>query len=99
MQGLFYGREEMCDCLKTIGDKLQARLLEKVPSDAEISRGFDTGWDNACISLSSGKMIVMMKYRAAYRAKKKNGEPAKNLTRLETNLKMSYCPICGEKQE
>lgn len=22
-----------------------------------------------------------------------------NFTRLETNIKMSYCPFCGEKQE
>jgi len=89
----------MCDCLKKIGDKLKSMLMEKVPDNAEVSNGFDTGWDNTCYSLSSGGMMVMMKYRLAYRAKKKNGEPAKNLTRLENNLKMSYCPICGEKQD
>lgn len=50
------------------------------------------------MSLSSGKIWVMLKYRLAYKAKKKNGELAKNFTRLETNVKMSYCPFCGEKQ-
>lgn len=29
---------------------------------------------------------------------KKNGEMAKNLNRLETNVKMSFCPFCGESQ-
>ncbi|HCK7147647.1 TPA: hypothetical protein N0X11_005048, partial [Enterobacter roggenkampii] len=56
------------------------------------------GWDNQVLSLSEGKLFVMLKYKLAYRAKKKNGEMAKNLNRLETNVKMSFCPFCGESQ-
>ncbi|PXB01160.1 hypothetical protein [Pectobacterium carotovorum] len=89
----------MCNCLKDIGEKLKQRLMEKVPEDAEVSKGFDTGFDNTCLNLSNGTLIVMMKYKLAYRAKKKDGTPAKNLTRLETNLQMFHCPICGEKQQ
>ncbi|QZN97818.1 hypothetical protein [Symbiopectobacterium purcellii] len=89
----------MCECLKLIGDKLKHRLMENIPEGSEVHEGFDTGWENTCLSFSTGTLIVMMKYKLAYRAKKKDGTPAKNLTRLETNLKMSYCPICGEKQE
>lgn len=91
----------MCDCMKKVGDELQKRLMEKVPVGSEVSTNlFDKfGWDNQCFGLTSGKTHVMLKYRLAYRAKKKNGELAKNFTRLETNIKMSYCPFCGEKQE
>ena len=84
-----------------VGDELQKRLMEKVPVGSEVSTNlFDkVGWDNQSFGLTSGKTHVMLKYRLAYRAKKKNGELAKNFTRLETNIKMSYCPFCGEKQE
>lgn len=91
----------MCDCMKKVGDELQKRLMEKVPVGSEVSTNLfhKVGWDNQCFGLTSGKIHVMLKYRLAYRAKKKNGELAKNFTRLETNIKMSYCPFCGEKQE
>ena len=87
--------------MRKVGDELQKRLMEKVPVGSEVSTNlFDkVGWDNQCLDLTSGKIHVMLKYRLAYRAKKKNGELAKNFTRLETNIKMSYCPFCGEKQE
>lgn len=91
----------MCDCMNKMEGLLKERLMERVPSGSKVSSNilFDkTGWDNQCISLSSGKVFVMLKYSIAYRARKKNGELAKNLTRLETNVKMSYCPFCGEKQ-
>ncbi|ERK18586.1 hypothetical protein L579_1910 [Pantoea sp. AS-PWVM4] len=41
----------------------------------------------------------MLRYRLAYRLKKKNGELAKNFTRKECSLKMTYCPLCGNKLE
>ncbi|MFJ5428553.1 hypothetical protein ACIPUP_05265 [Pectobacterium actinidiae] len=85
-----------CDCIKRIGNLMEERLSEGVPSDAEINRGFDTGWENTVFGLSDGKIHVMMKYKLAYRATKKNGEPAKNLTRLEASVKMSFCPFCGQ---
>lgn len=91
----------MCDCMKKVGDELQKRLMEKVPDGSEVSTNlFDkVGWDNQCLGLESGNIFVMLKYRLSYRARKKNGELSKNFTRLETNMKMSYCPFCGEKQE
>jgi|GEM_PF-5451331 len=73
--------------------------MEKVPDGAEVSKGFDTGWDNTVMSFSDGKLHVMMKYKLSYRAKKKNGEMAKNQTHSECSVKMSYCPFCGEKRE
>ena len=91
----------MCECMQKIGDEVQKRLMKKVPEGAQVSTNmFDkVGWDNQCLGLSSGKTYVMLKYRLAFRALKKNGELAKNFTRLETNVKMAYCPFCGAKQE
>ncbi|EKP1748561.1 hypothetical protein ACE2PB_005140 [Salmonella enterica] len=89
----------MCNCINEVGAQIEAQLKEKVPEGAEVSEStFDTGWDNQVLSLSEGKLFVMLKYKLAYRAKKKNGEMAKNLNRLETNVKMSFCPFCGESQ-
>lgn len=88
----------MCDCFETVGGRMKQRLMEKVPEGSEVSKGFDTEWENKCLSLSTGKAMVMLKYKLAYRAKKKDGSPAKNLTRMEGNVAMNYCPFCGEKQ-
>lgn len=89
----------MCNCINEVGAQIEAQLKEKVPEGAEVSEStFDSGWDNQILSLSEGKLFVMLKYKLAYRAKKKNGEMAKNLNRLETNVKMSFCPFCGESQ-
>ncbi|ECS1284784.1 hypothetical protein F2282_19050 [Salmonella enterica] len=89
----------MCNCINEVGAQIEVRLKEKVPEGVEVSEStFDTGWDNQVLSLSEGKLFVMLKYKLAYRAKKKNGEMAKNLNRLETNVKMSFCPFCGESQ-
>lgn len=90
----------MCDCMSKMEVLLKERLMESVPEGSLVSDSiFDkTGWDNQCMSFSSGKIWVMLKYRLAYKAMKKNGDIAKSFTRLETNVKMSYCPFCGEKQ-
>lgn len=89
----------MCNCINEVGAHIEALLKEKVPEGAEVSEStFDTGWDNQVLSLSDGGLHVTLKYKLAYRDKKKNGEMAKNLNRLETNVKMSFCPFCGESQ-
>ncbi|MFN1150246.1 hypothetical protein [Serratia liquefaciens] len=89
----------MCNCISDIGTKIETQLKDKVPEGAEISESlFDTGWENQILSLSDGKSYVTLKYRLAYRAKKKNGDMAKNMNRIETNVKMSFCPFCGESQ-
>ncbi|WP_407198992.1 hypothetical protein [Citrobacter portucalensis] len=85
--------------MNDIGEKIHERLMEKVPAGSEVRKGFDTGWDNSWLNFSSGKVVVMMKYKLAYRIKKKNGEMAKNLTRSEAAISMNFCPFCGEKQD
>ncbi|MCA6998191.1 hypothetical protein [Dickeya solani] len=88
----------MCDCFDRIGTMLHERLSEGVPDGAEISSpgGFDTGWGNAWLGLGTGRIHIMLKYKLAYRAKKKDGAMAKNLTRKETSVRMSFCPFCGQ---
>lgn len=90
----------MCDCFKDIEEKMKARLMEKVPEGSHmVTSSFDgAGWFNQCLNFSSGKVEVMLKYTLVYRAQKKNKELAKNLTRLDSSVRMSYCPFCGEKQ-
>lgn len=84
--------------MNRVEQNLKERLATQVTEGGVIS-DTDTGWDNKTLDFSAGKFYVMLNYKFAYRAKKKNGEMAKNLTRLDTNVKMSHCPFCGEKQD
>lgn len=65
----------MCNCINEVGAHIEARLKEKVPEGAEVSEStFDTGWDNQVLSLSEGKLFMMLKYKLAYRAKRKTAK-------------------------
>ncbi|MEQ5728533.1 hypothetical protein AB7360_05265 [Providencia alcalifaciens] len=88
----------MCNCMNRIAEELKAKLTPKVTEGGVIS-DTETGWDNQMLDFSAGKSRVMLNYKFAYRAKKKNGEMAKNLTRLDMVVSMSHCPFCGEKQD
>ncbi|QKJ88064.1 hypothetical protein PMPD1_3134 [Paramixta manurensis] len=88
----------MCDCMKNTAEKVRGHLEKRVPINAEVSTGLgDTGWQDEWLSLEDGKLHVMLIYKLAYRARKKDGSMAKNLTRLSTGVSMAYCPFCGEK--
>ncbi|QKJ87451.1 hypothetical protein PMPD1_2509 [Paramixta manurensis] len=89
-----------CNCMNEFKEKLHSHLMQGVPEGSEIADLWGgTGWDNQVLSFGAdGGVHVMLKYKLAYRAPKKNGELSKNFTRKECSLKMSYCPICGAKQ-
>lgn len=90
-----------CNCLDQAKEKLHAHLMQDVPEGSELGSRWDgCGWDNEVMMFGKNSGIaVMLKYKLAFRAKKKNGELAKNYTRKEVSLKMTYCPLCGVKQE
>ncbi|GKW21864.1 hypothetical protein PEC302107_35930 [Pectobacterium araliae] len=48
----------MCNCLKQIGEKLNQRLMEKVPEGSEVSKGFDTGWRGPSIAYLERERII-----------------------------------------
>lgn len=90
-----------CNCIDQVKEKLHAHLMEGVPDGSEIASKWDgTGWDNEVYALDGNMGIhIMLNYKLAYRPLKKNGELAKNFTRKECKLKMTYCPLCGVKYE
>ncbi|MGO2337450.1 hypothetical protein [Providencia sp.] len=88
----------MCDCLNYVERELKEKFTVRVSEGGKISNS-ETGWDNQVIDFTFGRTLVMLNYKFAYRAKKKNGEMAKNLTRLDTKVKMSHCPFCGVKYD
>ena len=89
----------MCECLKIAGEKIETELLKQIPEGAQVSKDYsDTGWENRMLNIQKGTSFIALKYRMAYRAKKKNGEMAKNLNRLSVSIDMRYCPLCGEVQ-
>lgn len=90
-----------CNCIDQVKEKLHAHLMQDVPEGSEIAGRWDgTGWDNEVYSLGPKMGVhVMLNYKLAYRAPKKDGSMAKNLTRKEVKMKMTYCPLCGVKYE
>lgn len=90
-----------CKCLEQAKEKLHNHLMQGVPEGSKIGGIFDgTGWDNEVMSFGKDAGIhVMLNYKLAFRPRKKNGELANNYTRKEVKLKMTYCPMCGEKLE
>ncbi|MBN7840898.1 hypothetical protein J0A78_05390 [Providencia rettgeri] len=88
----------MCNCISEKGEAIKAILSGEISEGGELAE-YETGWENSLFSISDSKFVSTMKYKLAYRAKKKNGEMYKNLTRLEANIRMAYCPFCGEKQD
>lgn len=88
----------MCNCMNEMGGKIKKHISQQIPAGGEII-DYETDWDNKMLSLEDGKYYVMLNYKLAYRAKKKSGEMAKNITRLSNCVKMSYCPFCGVKYD
>lgn len=65
----------MCNCMNEVGAQIEARLKEKVPEGAEVSESIlDRGWENQVLSLSDGGSHVTLKYKLAYRAKRKTAK-------------------------
>jgi hypothetical protein len=89
----------MCNCIKDVSEKLDAHLRAKVkPNDVD---SFEhSGFDNECFMLNKSPNIgtaIGIPYSIGFYRKKKDGSRAQSLTKLKTNLFMSYCPMCGEK--
>lgn len=80
---------------------IKDRMIPKIPEGSELnSSSFEgAGWSNQVLNFGTGQIDVMLKYTLVYRAKKKNGEMASRLSKMETSVRMSHCPFCGVNKE
>lgn len=88
----------MCNCLKNVSEKLEARLKEQI--GIKNVHSFDhIGFDNMVFSLEENKMahILVVPFSIRYFSKKKDGTRANRLTTEKTNLSFAFCPFCGKE--
>lgn len=86
-----------CTCFNDVLEKVKTHIREKLPADAT---EFDAEWENVSFVLASGDFpLVNPRIKYEYRQMKRDGSPAKNLTKDSLTMFCSYCPFCGRKYE
>ena len=85
----------MCNCFDEYLEKVKEHTEKRIPNNAT---EVDHCWDNAVFILANGDFpSVSPKVNYSFRAVKKNGEPAKNITKNEVSVRAEYCCFCGRK--
>lgn len=93
----------MCDCLKVVSDKLEAKLKEDIGPIEKNVYSFDhVGFDNQSLMFSiSGNgfsgYAIGLPFSVQYYRKKKDGSRASTRTKKDIKVFMTYCPFCGQK--
>lgn len=85
----------MCDCIKTITEKLTAHLIEQkgIKPEAVISAEFN---NNALLLTDTGvisRMVMPFTLRYKWFTKAQKEKEGK----VESSMTMSFCPMCGEE--
>ena len=83
-----------CECFSKNLKMVKERVESKIPRDVS---DLNVEWDNSSFFLGGDYSLVNPKINVSYRAKKKNGTPAKNLTRDSFSLVADFCCYCGRK--
>lgn len=83
-----------CNCFSDTLDKMRLHIREQLPEGAT---EFSVDWKGVAIIFGDDHVPVNPEIAYSYRAKRKNGIPAKNLTRKSFFVLCSYCPFCGRK--
>lgn len=83
----------MCDCLKTVLEKITPMMQPK----KEV-KDFRIDWADRVLRMDGG-VGVGLYVEATYYNIKKNGDTFANKTNVKRFVVMSYCPFCGQKFE
>ena len=86
-----------CNCIPEMEEKLKKAALEQINPDTIHELGSSGLKGVSFIMSGKGGMVIPAQYELAYRAKKRDGSPAKNLTRKEFSIMPSFCQFCGIK--
>ncbi|HFD4079508.1 hypothetical protein P3632_22015 [Vibrio parahaemolyticus] len=83
-----------CNCFEENLNKIKEHIKEDLPSDIT---EFKANWDGAAFILSGDRVPVNPKVNYEFRGTKRDGSPAKRLTKVSVRVFCSYCPFCGRK--
>ena len=88
---------EKCTCFDDLLEKVKTHIKSKLP---ENTTEFYAEYENVSFVLASGDFpLVNPRIKYEYRQMKRDGSPAKNLTKDSVTMFCSYCPFCGRKYE
>lgn len=86
-----------CTCFEDALQKVKQHVAAKLPTGAT---EFEVEWENMAFILAAGDYpSVNPRVAYSYRQQKRDGTPAKNLTKGTLSMFCSYCPFCGRKYE
>jgi len=86
-----------CDCFKETLSEVKEHLKEKqIPENAT---EFKASWEGASVIFADDYVPVNPVIQYQYRKTKKDGSPAKNLTKETVSILCGYCPFCGRQIE
>ena len=83
-----------CNCFSENLEKVKEKVIKDMPKGAS---DINIWWDGGSLFFSGDYSPVNPKINTSYRAKKKSGEPAKNLTKSSLSLFAEFCCYCGRK--
>ena len=86
----------ICNCFEEALEGAKKHLVSKLPEGAT---EFSADWKGGVFFFSGDHVPVNPAVSYEYRAVKKDGTPAKNLTKNSLTLLASHCPYCGRKLE
>ncbi|RYU41316.1 hypothetical protein ERW49_18735 [Aliivibrio finisterrensis] len=86
----------MCNCINETLEALKEKVIANLPCSADKST-FTINFKNRIFRFDGKDNNVLLGIEYEYFKTKNDGTKHKNKTKEQTNLEMSYCPMCGEK--
>ncbi|MBY7811632.1 hypothetical protein KW448_08230 [Vibrio fluvialis] len=83
-----------CNCFSENLQKIKDKVIEKLPEGA---LDVNVEWEGYSFFFSGDYVPVNPRISIEYRKAKKDGTPAKNLTKESVGMLCKYCPFCGRE--
>lgn len=83
-----------CTCFKDNLARIEEHVRKDLPGNIT---EFKASWAGEAFFFSGDRVPVNPSVNYEYRDVKKDGSPAKRLTRKSVSIFCSYCPFCGRK--
>ncbi len=83
-----------CNCFDEGLGRAKAHIKDSLP---ETAIDLLVTWESCAFFFSGDHVQVNPKLNISYRKIKKDGTPARNLTKDSMTILCSYCPFCGRE--
>ena len=86
-----------CNCFEQSLKNIDAKIREQIPDNVQ---DVSIDWDNRVFMFSGGDHCpVSHQVKLEYRKVKRNGDPARSMTKDSISILPSYCPFCGREYQ